>query len=490
MKNKKLKLASYMLIILMLISLVPGCTTSDNGNTSSKPESQSTTSEIETTRKNAKDNLPEQNFGGRDFVIYCRDEHAYEFVEKETATEFVNDVIQKRNANVEDRFGVKIKTFTVPGNWGTHTEFFTTLRTHLNSGTDDYQLVAGYAAIIPSMIAENMFLNWREINHIDLDQPWWSKNLNDELTINDKLFLLTGDISLTLWENMCAMFYNKKLAMDNDMPDLYEMVRKGEWTFDKMTEFAKNATKDNGDDNWTIADTYGYISAKTTQVDVYQDAFDLSVTQKNSQGIPEFTMSNTKTYDAVNMLYEFLCQPGSTYTEFDTTKDEEQYTMFGEQRALFFPARLQWGEYINQFEIEYGILPMPKFNEEQKGYYSTSIDNYSMFAVPYTVQDTDFVGIITEALCAESYRNVVEDYYQSILRSRYVNDEDSAEMVDIVREGLRFNFGYVYSYTLEWPAHQINICINNNSADFVSLWDSNETIFKQKLAQHLEVYLD
>ena len=63
-------------------------------------------------------------------------------------------------------------------------------------------------------------------------------------------------------------------------------------------------------------------------------------------------------------------------------------------------------------------------------------------------------------------------------------------MVDIVRDGLKFNFGYVYSYTLDWPAHQVNICINNNSADFVSLWDSKEDIFKQKLEDNLKVYLD
>lgn len=490
MKKAKLKLITCMLVILMLLTLVAGCTTGGGDNTSSEPEAQSNTSEVVNSRKNAKDNLPEKDFGGKDFVIFCRDEHLYEYAEKETATEFVNDVIQKRNATVEDRFGVKIKTFSIPGNWGTHSEFFTTLRSHLNAGSEDYHLVAGYAAIIPSMISENMFLNWKNIEHIDLDQPWWSKNLNDELTINDKLFLLTGDISLTLWENMCAMFYNKKLAQDNALPDLYELVRQGDWTFDKMTEFAKKATKDNGDGVWSKEDTYGYISIKTTQVDVYQDAFDLSITQKNSQGVPEFTMSNTKTYKAVSMLYEFLCKTNDAFTAFETEEDSEQYTMFGEQRALFLPARLQWGEYINQFEIEYGILPMPKFNKEQEGYYSTSIDNYSMIAVPYTVRDTDFVGIITEALCAESYRNVVEDYYQSILRSRYVNDADSADMVDIVRDGLKFNFGYVYSYTLDWPAHQVNTCINNNSADFVSLWDSQEDIFKQKLEDNLKVYLD
>ncbi|MDD2269625.1 MAG: hypothetical protein PHY15_08825 [Eubacteriales bacterium] len=495
MKRKHLSLLASLLTVLFVLPIMVSCggdETSSTSNTSAV--SQIVSEESTSSRKDVKDNLPVKDFGGRDFVIFCRTEHKYEFAESETATDFINDVIQKRNDIVEDRFGVNIKTFDVIGNWGPHTDFFTTLRSHLQSGEDEYQLVAGYAAIIPAMISEGIFQNWKDIDYIDLDQPWWSSDLNDELTINNKLFLLTGDISITLWENMCAMFYNKTLAKDATLPDLYELVRDGEWTYDKMTEYARLATKDDGNGVVGKEDTFGYISAKTTQVDIYQDAFDLSVTQKNSQGVPEFTMNNQKTSQAVTMLYDFLCQSDYTYTDFtttvETTADQEQYTMFGEGRALFIPARLQWGEYINQYQIEYGILPMPKFDVEQTSYYSSSIDNFSMVAVPYTVQDTEFVGIITEALCAESYRNVVEDYYQTILRSRYVNDQGSAEMIDIIRDGLKFNFGYIYSYTLGWPAHQINICINNNNADFTSLWQASEDIFKNNLEDHLKIYLD
>ncbi|HBL83689.1 MAG: hypothetical protein A2Y17_08885 [Clostridiales bacterium GWF2_38_85] len=489
MKTKKFSAFIILLAIVFILPLIAACDNDDTSSASSTSEESVVSETSDSSRKSAKDNLPDRDFEDKDFVIFCRSEHEYEFAAEELNNEFINDTIYNRNSKVEERYNVNIKTFAVDGDWGVHTQFFTTLKSYLQSGADDFQLIAGYAAVIPTMVSGGIFYNWKDIDYIDFDQPWWSEDLNDELTINDKLYLLTGDISLTLWENMCAMFYNKDLATEYNLPDLYQMVRDGDWTFDEMAIFAKQACKDlNGDSQWTKDDQFGYISAKTTQVDVYLNAFDLPVTTKNSENIPEFTINQSKTYSIVQKLYDFLCESDDTYTTFSL--DNEQYEMFGAEQSLFMPGPLKWGDYLNGYEFDYGILPMPKYDTNQEGYYTTSIDNYSMLAVPNTVVDTEFVGIITEALCAESYRSVVEEYYNTMLQNRYARDEQSAEMIDIVREGLRFNFGYVYSYTLDWPAHQVNICINSGTPEFASLWQSKESMFEKNLETQLSIYLE
>ena len=142
MKRKLLPVLSILLTALLVLPLFASCDGGKNNSTDTSAVSETVSDETSNSRKTTKDNLPVKDFGGRDFVVFCRSEHEYEYGEAETATDFVNDVIQKRNNIVEDRFNVKIKTFAIQGNWGQHTEFFTTLRQHLNSGTDDYQLKA------------------------------------------------------------------------------------------------------------------------------------------------------------------------------------------------------------------------------------------------------------------------------------------------------------------------------------------------------------
>ena len=148
------KLAIFMVLILVL-PLIVACgdnnTSTTSDNTSSKAESLSETSE--SSRKTIKDNLPDRDFDEKDFVIFCRSEHEYEFAAEELNNEFINDTIYNRNAEVEERFNVNIKTFAVEGDWGVHTEFFSTLKNYLQSGEDEFQLIAGYAAIIPSVVS-------------------------------------------------------------------------------------------------------------------------------------------------------------------------------------------------------------------------------------------------------------------------------------------------------------------------------------------------
>ena len=83
--------------------------------------------------------------------------------------------------------------------------------------------------ITPAM--EGYFLNILDLDYIDASAPWWSEQLNDSITVNDKLYLTTGDIAISLWEIYTSCFFNKQLAEEYNVPDLYELVESGEWTY-------------------------------------------------------------------------------------------------------------------------------------------------------------------------------------------------------------------------------------------------------------------
>jgi len=100
------------------------------------------------------------------------------------------------------------------------------------------------------------------------------------------MFLLTGDASLTMWQSMQGIYFNKLEAQNSQIGDLYQMVYDKQWTFDKMAEICKDVTRnEDGVDTWTDQDFYGYLTAKTVQVDVYLDAFNIPVTTKSDDGL-------------------------------------------------------------------------------------------------------------------------------------------------------------------------------------------------------------
>ena len=489
MKNNAKTLLALVLVFIMVVALFASCTPTETTESTPATSTPETSTETSVDPNAPLDDLPERDFGGEDFVIYSREETEYEFLADELNEEFINDKIYERNAAVEERFKVKIKTKSEPGGWGMHEEFINSVRTQINGGTADFDVIAGYAAIIPSVVAEGLFYNWYDIENIDFNKSYWSQDLIKQLTINGKMFLLTGDASLTMWQSMQGIYFNKLEAQNSQIGDLYQMVYDKQWTFDKMAEICKDVTRnEDGVDTWTDQDFYGYLTAKTVQVDVYLDAFNIPVTTKSDDGLV-FTVNQAKTHNALFKLHDFINVSNSSFSQgFDGAEDSRK--MFAEGKGLFTPDSLQAGETLKNYDIEYGILPMPLYDENQEKYNTTCQDYFSLFVIPNTTQDTEFIGFMMEALCSESSKNVVNQYYETILKSRYTHDDDSKNMIDIIREGVLFNFGYLYSYSMDWPAHQLNICINEGSTGFEAKWQANESKFKANLEKVLAPYYD
>ena len=118
---------------------------------------------------------------------------------------------------------------------------------------------------------------------------------------------------------------------------------------------------------------------------------------------------------------------------------------FMNNKALFVSGAFSTA--INYFRFrddDYGILPYPKYDENQAEYKTMVDGSHGAQAVPKTVSDLEFVGIITEALNAESYKQVTPAFYDVALKVKYTSDLESAEIIDTIVENRVFDFGYVY----------------------------------------------
>ena len=84
-------------------------------------------------------------------------------------------------------------------------------------------------------------------------------------------------------------------------------------------------------------------------------------------------------------------------------------------------------------ESPYGILPSPKLDDNQEWYRSLVTNAGTFVTVPITCTK-DYIGAVLEAIAAESYRTVVEPYFEVALKSKYSSDSYTAQCLDIIRD--------------------------------------------------------
>lgn len=484
MKFFKRPLAAMLLVAMLASVAACGDTTSGEDTTASDSNADTTSSGENVA------NLPDKKYN-TDFTILTRTAYDFEFAAEEQTADTLNDAVYLRNTAVEDRFGVDIVTVPTPCNWGDEaTAFNTTLRASIMSGGSEYDLVAGYAATIGKIVEKGMFLDFNELPYIDFSQPWWSEQVKDELTINNKCYMMTGDASIALWQNMRALFFNKRIADEYKVEDLYSLVKSGDWTLDKLIEVTKDVYNDlDGDTTASEGDLYGFILGYSTEIDNMQDAFELPVTTKGDDGIPYISVKTERRVDAVQKINQYVWENDGVY--FNThanTYRTENAQMFSDGRGLILTTTLGQSEIMRAMDDDFGIIPYPKYDDKQESYHSTSLDEFSMFVVPSDVKDPEMTGVILEALSYESYKTVVPAFYNIALKTKAARDDESSEMIDIIRDGLSFNFGYLNSSAIGGAGHVFVGLVRNNNNNVMSTYDEKMATYEENLAKLIEAY--
>ena len=488
------KLLALLLAAVLASSGLVGCGSAEpeaetNGSAGDAAV-ETTPRDTETTRDQISDNLPDKDFGGRNFHLLTRQNYFHKFMPEDMTGEAVNDALYARNTEIIERYNITM-SYTAPAcEWGTSSnDWNRNLESSVMAGDGAYDLVAGYASTVPEVVTKNILLNWHDVPYIDLSRPWWSERVSEALTVNGKLFLLTGDYSLSLWDDMFGFLFNKQVALDFGIEDLYSLTREGKWTMDKLSQFCAQVSNDsNGDGTWDENDTYGLVSNWSTSIDTFQISCEMDLVSHTDDGGLKITMMSEKAVDILSRVTSLYNDAHAAYA-YNEGGDLTRYNnMFSGGQTLFYAIFFANISSLRDMETDFGILPYPKLDEAQAQYASTSRDNFDLFVLPIDVKDQEFSGIITEALCAESYRSVVPTYYDVVLKTKTSRDEESAEMIDIIRDSLTFDLGYLCSTSLNGLGHLFVNLVRNNSTDLASKYAGAEKAAQSALEEMLAAY--
>ena len=489
------KLLCLFLAVLMSVGMLVAC--ADEQTPDKEQEGSTTTDPDLPTDQDPDDGkedlllgLPTYNFGGEEFVILCRTEKEYEVDTEDASTgDTVNDSIFARNARVEELYDLEIASAPVNGDWYSKDSFMAVIKSAVTSGSEDYDLVAGYLAYISTLAMEDCFYNLHNVNTLNLDNDWWSDSFTENLTLYDCLFFADGDISLTMWESLYAMYFNKQIAADRGIDNLYQMVLDGEWTMEALYEMTEDLYEDNGNDKVDAEDSFGMI-INCHSLRAMVTTCGVPITERNDDGVYEIVFFDDFTVELFEELYDFVHENDSIYMAAPT--DDADYTeilkMFTNNQAMFISGTLDQSAVLRNMDTAFGIIPFPKYDSYQETYLSHSYDGHSIFSIPSSLADPSMAGAVMDALGAESRQSVVPQYYEIVLKGRTTRDEESREMLDIIRENLYFDFGFVYSASLDFIYSKFGDLIKTNNKGFASSVASLSTRYETLLQEIVEKY--
>lgn len=448
-KHERKNLTKVTALLLCLLSVASVCSCGETPQTDDTQSSAATSDESSAEETNS---LPASiaalpKCDETTEITMLTTVHAeYEFGKDELSGDVVNDAAEERNRVVEDLLNVKLNYVVKPGHWADKDSFCNLISTSVMSGDGAYDIVNGVMVCVMPTITDGLYMNIYDVPNINIENDWWVDGLDTQASIAGKLFAVTGDAQLSLYKDQACMYFNRRILNENNLDDPYSLVRSGDWTLDNMTSMALTAAKDlNGDGSLTPEDDLlGYIAQLTVNRSL-QEGFGLSLFTDDKNGNISFTGVTEKYADAYAKMWSFFVGNPATYIY---NEHEPINAMFMSGRALFNTNFLSATDNFRDMTDDFGIVPMPKYDKAQDRYHTRIGTSTSMFFIPKTVSDAGTVGAVCEALSYYGMADVVPTWYEIALKEKYTRDEDTKEMVDLIRSSASIAFDCVFSQNM------------------------------------------
>lgn len=492
MKAKQLLAALF--CGLMILSGV-SCGSDTQTQSDNTTTTDNTSAETATERKWL-DNLPDDlNYNGEKVTFLYREEVADEFSVDSENGEIVNDAVFSSFRTVEERLNVDIEVVKRLGHYMTsRNEYMDHISTTVIAGDDVYDWVDLMIGNSPVRMKEGIFLNLLDNPMLDFDKPWYIPDMVNTVSINDRLFFISGDASLGYLKCAFCIYYNRDIAENLGVEDLYPVVEAGEWTLDKLIKTAALAAIDlNNDGIYTLDDKLGFVSHDSNHPKGFMQSTGSFAFEKNGSGEWEFVFGDEHDVNALTKLYNLRNNTAGSFFFDSSNSQEASLGDYNRMSSKFcndeiFLISAEMDDVVSQFRSmtsEYGILPYPKYDEAQDSYHTASRNTHNAFSMPITCSDPEMAGAVYEALGAEKYRGVLPTYFEVALKTKYSADNATARMFDIIHDSMMLDFAYIYS-NATGKVDSIFIRAIKNIDDFSSQIAANTEKIKTTYASYLQ----
>ncbi len=479
------KNTAWVLILAMLLGLLAGCSTATTSEENPSPTAPAPSAEPGIPEEEAEedvyvsDDLPDADYDGYDFrILSCY------FYDKELATYItfdeitgdpVDDVLYASRDYIQNRFNIGVRWIET----GDTTAGMNAVKKAVTAGDDSFDILIGHDTNTFGLGKDGYLYNLMAVEQFNFDKPWWPKNTVESLRVGDKMYAASSYLSYCGLHWTRVITFNKDFAEDLGYGGLYDEVREGKWTLDRLYELTEGVSQDlDGNGKITAKDRVAFTSGTQTWY-CMQEAADIPVYRHDAEGIPYLDIDVDRVTKYVDIMRLLITGPDYV------ASGDFGIDQFKNDTALF--AYTQVGDAYDTYrisEIRYGFLPTPKLDEAQEDYINCCTD--VPWGIPKNVTPTqlDLIGTVSEAMSCYNYNNVLPAYYETAIKARTADAPDDTEMLTIIAETRTISFSYTYQLTYN---NIVDGCVTGNN-EVASYFKKNEKVATKTLDKMVEKY--
>jgi len=480
---KIVKILSLALALIMFAGLCISCKINDSSNDTTLSAVQTTQSPSEIddlydVNGFLKDDIdPTTNLDGKTItILYWDDCPNQEFFSEKATGESVNDAIFSRNAKVQERLNVEMAFVGVHGNYDNTDVYLQKVKASVDQ---EYDIYSAHSATIAVVTYNGYCRNLLDYDVIDFEKPWWPDTLIDEATIGDKLYFASGDISTNMLYMMYGCYFNKNIIENYNLDNPYDLVKSNEWTLEKFYEMAESISIDIT--NITEDTVKGFSCTSQVHLDPFFVGSNLKTVDHTSDGSlqisPDF--GSSKAQGIVEEVCSFLNSTGN-YQNNVFVNDSKR---FDNGNSLFtFNTAAYAFNYLKSLDVEYGIVPTPKYDEDQEDYSTLFGFSVSLYSISKQTDLGIESAVLLECLGSEGYRTITPVLFEECMKYKYAKDDVTSQMFDIIRNTVCFDVGRLYCKTFNRLTFSLyRDCVQKNNTGYLTLYNSNESFLKTTL---------
>ena len=401
---------------------------------------------------------------------------------------YYKDGVAVRNDKIEEDYGITLEVWK-------EDDAVNKAKTDATSGTATYDAVILNVGNLAALAQDNLLwdLNSTEFEgYLDTKAPWWAESASEAYSIDGKLYFMTGDITIMNKVNTWSMLFNKEMIVNHGLDNPYHLFDEGTWTFDKMCEMAKAVSTASPSVAWdddTV--TWGMVTATG---DAYQffGGSGLTVCQKDPNDLPILSFGTEasitiaeKVLTAMTtsewMLYATDATGGPTGNVWT-----DSFNVFNNGRALFRPSGFSAVTKASSWaNIEFGIMPMPKMDENQDGYYTVTSGSWAA-AILKNNCDHKFSAYMLDAFAAGAKNYVTPAYIEVNLKRKSLRDDDSERILEYIFDSIVYDVGAVYDFG--GISSMFATLVSNKSADITSSFTSVQDKALEAIEDVIDAY--
>lgn len=483
--NLKKRLLALLLLAAMIFPSCAADETSESGADSADAAAETEETAPETTLEDLYP-LPVEKYDGKTFDIlvvrtgYWGQDYNDIYMAEDDVGDTVGFASYQRALEIETEYDIKFVQSESADATGQ-------AKTLYNAGDTTYELIQSRAVMLmPGMASAGMLADFMELPGMNLDAPWYNQSVIASTTVANRLYMIGGDATVTDKTGVAAVMFNKSLAENLQIPDLYQTVYDGKWTLDLLGQYAESAKIDeNGDGKYNKeTDTIGLIAEDFFGWNLIAGA-GYPICLKDENDIPYFTSGSESVTDAMTKIQEILyndnLRKGSGF------EAEDYMNVFSTNHALFHMNVISTIAQFRDMESDFGIIPLPKYTETQEAYLTTFSPYVCRFmAVPVQNPDVEFIGNIVDLLYRMGTDTVKTAFYDVLLSGKIARDQTSTDMLDLVFGGVQADIGAIYNWGNCWFTYQQYIAAKSES--WVSTWKSIEKSAEASLKDTIEQF--